>query len=128
MTPKMDTGHRTPPPRRQENTAMRYISIVLELIQEQYPKLHRNLCQERALLLTANLHALALKRYHEDRMEQLSLAKPDRDPIQIASQALELALLDLQEDLPSESNPTDAGETCSLDAAMAFVRSHTPPA
>ena len=60
-------------------------------------------------------------------MERLSQAKPDSDPGQIASQALELALEDLRENLPSESPPSGE-EAFSLDAAMAFLRRHTPPA
>ena len=53
--------------------------------------------------------------------------QPSSDPHQIASEALEMALQELADRLPSES-PPDANETLSLDAAMAFLRRHTPPA
>ena len=108
---------------------MLYKTIVLELLQEQYPKLHEQLRASRTLLSTVNLQAVALKRYHEDRLDRLALAKPGREESQIASEALELALIDLREDLPSESAANDAAtETLSLDAAMTFIRRHTPPA
>jgi hypothetical protein len=75
-----------------------------------------------------NLQAAALKRYHEDRMDSLAQAKPGREESQIASEALELALEDLRDNLPSESVPDETGEPLSLDAAMEFLRRHTPPA
>jgi hypothetical protein len=108
---------------------MHYKTIVLELLQEQYPKLHDQLRASRTLLSTIDLQAAALKRYHEDRMDQIAQAKPGREESQIASEALELALEDLRDNLPSESaTDDDATEPLSLDAAMAFIRNHTPPA
>jgi hypothetical protein len=106
---------------------MRYKTMVHELLQDQYPKLHERLASERILLSTLNEQAVALKRYHETRMEQLALAKPDSDPALIASQALELALQDLRDDLPCESDPAGE-ETFSLGAAIAFISNPTPPA
>ncbi len=105
---------------------MHYKTIVLEFIQE-HPTLHDRLRASRTLLSTVNLQAAALKRYHETWMDRLTQAKPDSDPGKIASQALELALEDLRENLPSESPPSGE-EPFSLDAAMAFLRRHTPPA
>ena len=107
---------------------MLYKTIILALIQDQYPALHRHLCNSRMLLATVNDKASMLKRYHEDWTDRLTAAKPDKDPSQIASEALELALLDLRDDLPSESRLTEADDPLSLDGAIAFVRSHTPPA
>jgi hypothetical protein len=106
---------------------MHYKTIVLEFIQYQ-PELYERLRASRTLLSAVNLQAVALKRYHETWMDQLSQAKPDSDPSLIASQALELALEDLREDLPSESLPDETAEPLSLDAAMAFLRRHSPPA
>ena len=60
-------------------------------------------------------------------MDQLSQAKPGSDPSQIASEALELAMEDLRDDLPSASQASEA-EPLSLDAAMNFLRRHSPPA
>ena len=107
---------------------MHYKTIILELLQEQYPALHERLRQSRTLLSAVNDHATALKRYHEDQMDRLTQARPDRDPSQIASQALELALLDLRDNLPCESPPDETDDLFSLDEAMAFIRSHTPTA
>ena len=105
---------------------MRYKTIVLEFIENQ-PALCKQLKSSRTLLSTVNLQAAALKRYHEDWMEQLSQSKPDSDPRQIASQALELALEDLRDNLPSGLPPSDE-EALSLDAAMSYLRSHSQPA
>jgi hypothetical protein len=57
-------------------------------------------------------------------MEHLSQSKPESDPMLIASQALELALEDLRENLPSDLPPSE-DETFSLDTAMNFVRNHS---
>jgi Bacterial toxin 37 len=88
---------------------MLYKTIVLELLQDQYPKLHARLARERMLLSTLNEQAMALKRYHETRMEQLTLAKPDSDPALLASQAMELALQDLRDDLWRGQPNSDPG-------------------
>jgi hypothetical protein len=84
---------------------MLYKTIVLELIQEQYPALHSQLRNSRTLLRAVNDSACALKRYHEDWTDRLTQARPDKDPSQIASEALELAIELLQGDLPRESPP-----------------------
>jgi hypothetical protein len=105
---------------------MHYKTIVLELLQEQYPRLHERLRASRTLLSALDEQASALRRHHQRRMEALERRHPDRDPALRTSQALELALSDLRDDLPSESAAAD--ETSQLDAAMAFLRRHTPPA
>jgi hypothetical protein len=117
-----------PAPRTQEEITMQYKTIVLGMLQEQYPALHERLRVSRTLLQAMNDYAASLKRHHDSWIDQLSVARPENDPIQIASQALELAIEDLRDDLPSESEPTDAEETFSLDAAIASIRRHTPPA
>jgi hypothetical protein len=105
---------------------MLYKTITLEFIQAQ-PALYERLRASRTLLSTVDLQAAALKRYHETWMDRLSQSKPDSEPLQIASQALELALEDLRENLPSGS-PTDEADPLSLDAAMDFLRRHSPSA
>jgi hypothetical protein len=116
-------------PFAQEKTAMMYKTIVLELLQEQYPVLHEQLRRERMLLKTLELYATELRTAHLAWMEAIRRASPDFDPSQLSIEALELALEHLQGSLPSESPPTDAAEeTFSLDAAMAHLLSHTPPA
>jgi chromosome segregation ATPase len=106
-----------------------YKTIVLEFIEEQCPQLHARLKASRTLLSTAELKASALKRYHQTWMDRLNELNPNREAAQNASEALELALEDLKDDLLCESNPHAHGEaTFSLEAAMGFVRQATPPA
>ena len=53
--PVADSASRPmPTPFAQEESNGRYKTIALELIQEQYPALHEQLCQERTLLATVN--------------------------------------------------------------------------
>jgi hypothetical protein len=106
---------------------MRYKTIILGLIEEQYPAVYEKLRQERSLLKAMDLYAADLKTRHDYWMDRLSVKKPDRDPVQITSEALELALHDLRENLPSDSAPSGLEtETFSLDEAMAFARRRTP--
>jgi hypothetical protein len=112
-----------------EKTIMMYKTIVLELLQEQYPVLHEQLRRERRLLKDLNQYAIELRTAHLAWMEELRRASPESDPSQVSSEAMELALQHLQGSLPSESPPTVAAEeTFSLDAAMASLHRPTPPA
>ena len=108
---------------------MHYKTIVLGLMEEQYPALYEKLRKERLLLKALDHYAPALKRHHDSWMDRLSIKRPDSDPIQIASEALELAIQDLRDSLSCESpgSGTEA-EAISLDEAMEFVRRHTPHA
>lgn len=103
---------------------MYYKTIVLRLLEER-PQMHERLRQEHQLLSAMNLHARELKASHEEWKEYLAVAKPGSDPIQIASEAMEMALKELEDRLPAESPPSD-DEPFSLDEAMAFVLRHTP--
>ena len=103
-----------------------YMTIVLELL-EQRPEIHEQLRQERKLLATAARYAEELKCLHQAWTEQLAQARPDSDDSQISSQALELALQELQDSLPSALVQGENGPL-PLDEAMAFLRRHTPPA
>jgi hypothetical protein len=67
-----------------------------------------------------------LKVSHEAWMDRLSRARPESDPSQVSSEALELALEQLQAHLRPESS-TDDPAPLSLAAAMAFIRRPTPP-
>jgi hypothetical protein len=108
---------------------MRYKTMVLELLQDQCPTLHRRLQRERLMLRAVETYASVLKKSHEAWSDRLRQANPNRDPHQIASEALEMALAGLKADLPSESAaPAVRDQTLSLEAAMAFIRTHTPPA
>jgi hypothetical protein len=103
-----------------------YKTIVLELIQ-QHPDLHDQLCRNRQLLPTLERVAKALRHRHESWKLHLSKVEPQSDPSQIASEALEIALKELEDCLPTGFPPDDS-EPLSLEAAMAYVRNHTPPA
>ena len=111
---------------------MHYKTIVLELLQHQYPALHEQLRASRTLLATMNDTAIDLRAAHHTWMAELRQANPGLDPNRISSEALEMALQDLRDSLdglPSASEPNGAEtETLSLDAAMAYIRRHTPPA
>jgi hypothetical protein len=105
---------------------MLYKTMVLELL-EQRPQMHNQLRETRKLLRTLELYSKELKNNHEVWKKLLSLAQPGSNQSQIASEALEIALKKLEDRLSTES-PPDEAEPLSLEAAMAFIRRHTPPA
>jgi hypothetical protein len=105
---------------------MHYKTIIFELIQQR-PQMHDHLLKERQLLPTLDLYARELKDSHEAWKVMLSQLRPGSDRSQLSSEALELALKELESRLPSESLP-DGSETHFLDAAMLFIRHHTPSA
>jgi hypothetical protein len=118
-----------PQPIAQEEAMAAYKTIISTLLQEQYPSLHEQLRQKRMLLPAVNDYATALRSVHLRWMDELRQANPGLDPLRISSEALEMALHDLQEVLPCESPPTgEADGTFSLDAAMASLRQATPRA
>jgi hypothetical protein len=102
-----------------------YKTIVLELL-KQHPEIHNQLRMNRMLLSMLDHYARELKANHETWKDRLSQAKPESDQSQIASEALEIALKELENFLDSASPPND-GKPPSLDGAMAFIRRHTPP-
>lgn len=102
---------------------MQYKTIVLELLKER-TELHEQLRLTRRLLPTLETSARELKASHESWTATLSEANPSSDPSQIASEALELAIKELEDRLPSVSPPDDK-EPLSLDEAMASIHSHT---
>jgi len=103
---------------------MQYKTIILEMLQQR-TELHEQLRKERKLLTTMEFYAKELKASHEVWKETLAQSRPGSDPSQISSEALELALRDLEDRLPSES-PSAEDEVFSLDAAMAFIRKASP--
>ena len=96
---------------------MRYNTIVLELLQ-QHPEIHTRLRSKRMLLPTMEVYASQLKTCHEAWMEHLSRMKPGSDQSQRASEALEIALKELEDfwGSPDESEPI------SVETAIAFIR------
>ena len=108
---------------------MHYKTITLELLQDQFPTLHRRLRNQRKLLETLDQYARMLRDSHLAWRDQLARTRPDSHPGQITSEALELAIEDLMDALSSAMPPVDdPAEPLSLDAAMTDLRRRTPPA
>lgn len=101
---------------------MQYKTIVLELLQQQ-TELHEQLRFTRRLLPTLETCSTELKASHEAWKETLSQAKPGSEPSQIASEALEMALQELEDRLRSVF-PRDDRELPTLDNAMAYLVGH----
>jgi hypothetical protein len=102
---------------------MQYKTIVLQLL-EQQPEIYHQLRKKRQMLPAMEHYAGELRTLHLAWKATLSQAAPDSDPSQIASEALERALKDLEDRLQSGS-PQEGLEALSLDQAMAFIRRHT---
>lgn len=103
---------------------MQYKTIVLQLL-EQHPELYDQLRKQRRMLPTMEHYAYELRNLHLAWTELLSQSAPGSSQIQITSEALELALKDLQDRLFIGSH-RDGQEALSLDEAMAFIRRHMP--
>lgn len=102
---------------------MQYKTIVLEIL-EQRRQLREELRRSRMLLPTLERYSNELKSDHEAWKERLAQSKPESDPAQIASEAMELALKDLEERLPADSRLAES-EPLSIDEAMVFVQRPT---
>lgn len=102
---------------------MQYQSMCLQMIQDR-PEMYDQLLKNRTLLPTLQQYAIQLRDSHRKCMELLWQTRPDSHYSQIASEALEIALKELEDSLPPEL-PQD--EPLSLNGAMAFLRNHTPP-
>jgi hypothetical protein len=105
---------------------MQYKTIVLELLQQRR-ELYAQLQKTRQLLPTMEVLATELRDHHLALTESMTQAQPSSDPCQIPLQALELAVKELDDRLPSASQP-DENTALSLEQAMAYVRSHTSDA
>jgi hypothetical protein len=103
---------------------MQYKTIVLELLQQQ-PEIHDQLRRQRKLLTTMEHYAKELQASHQAWTEFLFQLRPDSGKSQLRSEALEIALQELEERLPTGSHP-DNNELFSLDDAMALIRHPTP--
>jgi hypothetical protein len=102
---------------------MQYKTIVLELLRER-TELHEQLRKNRELLQTMERYARELKTNHEAWKALLLQLRPGSDLSQVSSEALELALKELEDRLPSAS-PQDGHQALFLDAAMLFNRRPT---
>jgi hypothetical protein len=97
---------------------MQYKTLTLQLIRA-YPEIHNQLKRERAMLPTVDRLAWELKTRHEALKTLLAQTRPGSD-LQISSEALEIALRELEERL-SLASMTEDSEPLSLDAAMAYL-------
>ena len=102
---------------------MHYKTIIHEFLQQR-PEMREHLRKNRQLLPTLERFARELKTSHEAWMELLSQLRPGSDRSQIASEALELALKETEDRLPSASYQ-DGKEAQLLDATMLFLRRPT---
>ena len=102
-----------------------YKTLTLQLLRANR-KIYHRLKQTRKTLPTLDHYSRELKRSHEDWKGSLSESRPGSDPSQIASEAMELALQELEEKLQSELLPAGR-ESLTLDAAMGFLRDHSQP-
>ena len=105
---------------------MQYKTIVLQLL-EQHPEIRDQLKRHRQMLPTMERYARELKTRHETWKDRLFQATPGSDETQIASEALELAIKELEDRLQTDFPPQE-DEALSLDEGMTFLRRHTPPA
>ena len=103
---------------------MQYKTIVLELLRGR-TELHEQLRLTRRLRPVMETCAVELKASHETWKETLAQANPGSDPVQISSEAMEIAIKELEDRLPSVS-AQDEMEPLSLDKTMAFVLTHSP--
>ena len=103
---------------------MQYKTIGLEMLKDR-KELHEQLRLTRRLLPTMERCARELKASHEHWKATLAAQQPVSDPAQIASEALELALKELEDRLPSVSNQA-GDDPLSLDQAMASVLNPSP--
>ena len=94
---------------------MQYKTIILQLL-EQHPEIHDQLKRHRQMLPTMERYARELKTRHEAWKDRLFQEMPGSDESQIASEALELALKELEDRLPSGS-PRDDKEPLSRTEA-----------
>jgi len=99
---------------------MQYKTIVLNLLRQRR-ELHNLLKSSRKLLPTLDRVAKELKLSHATWQIDLSQARPDSDPSQISSEALEKAIKELEDRLPPASQE-DEGVPLSLEEAIDFVR------
>ena len=104
---------------------MQYKTITLALLEE-YPTLYNQLRSSRALLETMEYYATLLKDVHLTHLD--TLRQTQRNPSQLSSQALELAVQDLRAILAAVSSPNAGApeEPRSLGAAMRWPRPMPP--
>jgi hypothetical protein len=101
---------------------MNYKTICLSLL-EQRPEIYDQLRKNRTLLPALNRMASELKARHQLWMQELQETRPGSDS-QIASEAMELAVKEMEDRLSADS---EEEAKAFLDEAMAYLHP-TPPA
>jgi hypothetical protein len=99
---------------------MQYKTIVHELLQE--PPRRR---AGEEMLLDLERYSKMLRDSHQAWIATLNEKRPGSNSELIASEALELAIADLQDCLANDSAAADPGPL-SLDDAMSFIRNTKP--
>ena len=99
---------------------MHYKTIVLELLQ-QNPTIYNQLRTKRILMPSLDLYAKELKTSHEAWTHCLHQAMPGREQSQIASEALEIALWEMETFLHFEYSP-DESEELYVEAILTLLR------
>ena len=89
------------------------------------PKPSEKLRLSRALLTTLNLYSSHLKANHESWMGRLSRVKPGSERSQLASEALEIAVQEMEDSLGTSDFLLEP-EPLSLDGEMAFTLGPKP--
>ncbi len=103
---------------------MHYKTIILELLQQR-THMHEQLRKERRLLTTMEKLAGELRTRHQFWTEIFAAATPGSNPSQVSSQALEMALKELEDRLPPALPADEEAAALSLYKAMASVLHHT---
>jgi len=100
--------------------------LLIHLDKAGHPEIAEPLQHNRTMLSTLDFYSDLLKTRHKAWKEQLATARPESEEGQIANEALEIALKEMEDRL-SLGSPGDDDQPLSLDAAMAFLKRHTPP-
>lgn len=104
---------------------MQYKTIVLEMLKDRR-ELHEQLRLTRRLLPTMETCAKVLKVSHEYWKQNLADLNPGSDSSQISSEAMELAMKELEDRLPAASGQ-HAEELPTLEQITAFLIPPSPP-
>ena len=102
---------------------MHYKTIILELLQDR-PGFYEELRSTKRLLPSMEEYAIDLRNRHLDWKASLMQQRPVSDQAVIASDALELAIEEMMDRLPSESNQAEAANAGRAERNFADL----PPA
>ena len=103
---------------------MHYKTIVLELLKQQ-PEMYGELIRSNSLISTLNQLASQLRESHLTILDQLTQKEPNQSQLLLKSEAMEIAVSQLQESLQTIPQSESAG-ALSLEGAMAYIKQHTP--